>query len=67
MEGTLGFWHNMYTGSKGRLRWGIQYSYLTKVGWSGNAFNTTTGVAGVSQRPKAVDNMVWTSFRYYLP
>jgi hypothetical protein len=67
MEGTLGFWHNMYTGSKGRLRWGIQYSYLTKVGWSGNAFNSTTGAFGVSQRPKAVDNMVWTSFRYYLP
>ena len=67
IEGTLGFWHNMYQGSKGRLRWGIQYSYLTKVGWSGNAFNITTGVAGVSQRPKAVDNMVWTSFRYYLP
>ena len=67
IEGTLGFWHNMYQGSKGRLRWGIQYSYLTKVGWSGNAFNITTGVAGVSQRPKAVDNMVWTAFRYYLP
>jgi len=67
IEGTLGFWHNMYQGSKGRLRWGIQYSYLTKVGWSGNAFNITTGVAGVGQRPKAVDNMVWTAFRYYLP
>ena len=67
IEGTLGFWHNMYTGSKGRLRWGIQYSYLTKVGWSGNAFNVSTGATGVSQRPKAVDNMVWTAFRYYLP
>jgi len=68
IEGTLGFWHNMYTGPKGRLRWGIQYSYLTKIGWSGDA---TTGIAPpatiVSQRPKAVDNMVWTSFRYYLP
>jgi hypothetical protein len=68
IEGTLGFWHNVYTGSKGRLRWGITYSYLTKIGWSGDA---TTGIAPptptVSQRPKAVDNMVWTSFRYYLP
>jgi len=68
IEGTLGFWHNMYSGSKGRLRWGIQYSYLTKVGWSGNA---TTGIAippvVISQRPKAVENMVLTSFRYYLP
>jgi hypothetical protein len=67
IEGTLGFWHNMYQGSKGRLRWGIQYSYLTKIGWSGDNLSTTTGAVGPSQRPKAVDNMVWTSFRYYLP
>jgi hypothetical protein len=56
-EGTLGFWHKMYQGPKGGLRWGIQYSYVTKSGWSGAA----------SISPKAVDNMVWTSFRYYLP
>jgi hypothetical protein len=67
IEGTLGFWHNMYQGSKGRLRWGMQYSYVTKIGWSADDFNITTGVAGVSVRPKAVDNMVFTSFRYYLP
>jgi len=30
-------------------------------------FNFTTGVAGPSISPKAVDNMVFTSFRYYLP
>src|SRR5581483_1374830 len=63
MEGTLGFWHRLTQGPKGGLRWGIQYSYFTKVGWSGNnAGATVTGIA-----PKAVDNMVWTSFRYYLP
>jgi hypothetical protein len=67
IEGTVGFWHNMYQGSKGRLRWGIQYSYLTKIGWSGNDTSATTGLPGVSQRPKAVENMVLTSFRYYLP
>jgi hypothetical protein len=67
IEGTLGFWHNMYSGPKGRLRWGITYSYLTKIGWSGDDLSTTTGAVGVSQRPKAVDNMIWTSFRYYLP
>jgi hypothetical protein len=67
IEGTLGFWHNIYQGSKGRLRWGIQYSYLTKIGWSGDDSSATTGIAGVSQRPKAIDNMVFTSFRYYLP
>jgi hypothetical protein len=68
LEGTVGFWHKMYNGPKGRLQWGVTYSYLTKYAWSGNA---TTNIAPppvvISQRPKAVDNMVWTSFRYYLP
>jgi hypothetical protein len=56
-EGTLGFWHKFYQGPKGRVQWGIQYSYVTKSGWS--------GASGI--QPKAVDNMVWTSFRYYIP
>ncbi len=56
-EGTFGFWHKIYQGPKGGVRWGLQYSYITKGGWSGAASNS----------PKAVDNMVFTSFRYYLP
>jgi hypothetical protein len=68
VEGTLGFWNKLYNGPKGRLQWGIQYSYLQKVAWSGDA---TTGIVPPatinSQRPKAIDNMVLTSFRYYLP
>jgi hypothetical protein len=69
VEGTVGFWHKMYNGPKGRLQWGVTYSYVTKYGWSGNAFtNAPAGaVPGPSLRPHAVDNMVWTSFRYYLP
>ncbi len=66
VEGTLGFWHKFYNGPKGRVQWGVQYSYLTKVGWSGNN-NSGNAAAGPSLRPKAVDNMVFTSFRYYLP
>jgi hypothetical protein len=56
MEGTIGFWDKLAQGPKGGLRWGLQYSYFTKSGWSGG---------GIS--PKAVNNMIWTSFRYYLP
>jgi hypothetical protein len=68
IEGTLGFWHKFYQGPKGRVQWGITYSYFTKVGWSGDNFNSATGaITGPNVRPKAVDNMVWTSFRYYLP
>ena len=62
-EGTIGFWHKVYTGPKGGVRWGIQYSYITKTGWSGN--NGVATAVGVS--PKAVDNMLFTSFRYYIP
>ncbi len=70
MEGTIGFWYKFYQGSKGRVQWGVQYSYLTKVGWSGSNNNSTTGTPPVllpAVAPKAVDNMVFTSFRYYLP
>ena len=62
-EGTVGFWHKIYNGPKGGLRWGLQYSYFTKNSWSGN--NNTPTAPGVNA--KAVDNMVWTSFRYYIP
>ena len=64
-EGTVGFWHKPYQGPKGGLRWGIQYSYLVRSGWSGSGGTLPAGTPGIS--PKAVDNMVFTSFRYYLP
>jgi hypothetical protein len=63
-EGTLGFWYRFYQGSKGRFQFGVQYSYLSKVGWSGTG-GVPTGGSAIS--PKGIDNMVWTSFRYYLP
>jgi hypothetical protein len=63
MEGTLGFWHRFYQGPKGGLRWGLQYSYLVKDGYSGN--NNVATSPGVG--PKAIDNMLWTSLRYYIP
>ena len=62
-EGTIGFWHKIYQGDKGGFRWGIQYSYFAKNGWSGN--NNVGGAAGFA--PKAIDNMIWTSVRYYIP
>lgn len=64
IEGTLGFWHKLYQGPKGGFRWGMTYSYLTRTGWSGSG-GLAAGSAGIE--PKAVNNMVFTSFRYYLP
>jgi len=57
IEGTFGFWYRFYKGPKGTVQWGPQYSYLTR--------NTWTDKAGLS--PNATENMVLTSFRYYLP
>ena len=62
IEGTLGFWYRVYSGEKGRIQWGAQYSYLTRNTWSGSS-----GTAGVSSTPHGIDNLVFTSFRYYLP
>jgi hypothetical protein len=62
MEGTAGFWYRLYTGPKGRFQYGGQYSYVTRDTWSGTGFTPGTGVS-----PSGMDNMVFTSFRYYLP
>ena len=34
-EGTIGYWYNIYAGAKGRLRQGLQYSYIERDLWSG--------------------------------
>ncbi len=56
-EGTLGYWYDFYKGPHGRFRQGIQYSYSDRLVWA-----TLSGYA-----PKGIDNMVWTSVRYYIP
>jgi hypothetical protein len=62
-EATFGFWNKIYQGEKGRIQWGLQYSYFSRYSWSGsNGITSAT-----SFTPHAVDNMIWTSFRYYLP
>jgi hypothetical protein len=64
-EFTGGYWYDIYKGDRGRLRQSIQYGYAVREGWSG------TGTAGALSTPlngaKGIDNMFWTSFRYYLP
>ncbi len=62
-EATLGFWNKIYQGEKGRVQWGLQYSYIYRNTWSGS--DGLTGTTSVS--PHAVNNMFFTSFRYYLP
>ncbi|MFY9853901.1 MAG: hypothetical protein WAK26_08510 [Terracidiphilus sp.] len=56
-EATGGYWYDIYKGDRGRLRQGVQYGYAVREGWS--------GLNGIGA--KGIDNMLFTSFRYYLP
>ncbi len=64
-EGTLGFWYKFYNGPKGRLQMGLQYSYVTKTAWTG--YGAVHPIPAGPANPTAIDNMFFTSFRYYLP
>jgi hypothetical protein len=68
-EGTLGYWFRFYKGARGTLQQGIQYSYVVRHTWQGVglAANPVTGAPAIPGSPKAIDNMWFTSFRYYLP
>jgi hypothetical protein len=61
-EFTAGYWYDLSRSEKGRLRYGLQYSRFERDLWSGNG-----GTTNPSNSAKGVDNMFWTSFRYYLP
>lgn len=52
-----GFWHRFYKGPGGTAQFGISYSYTYRGTW--------TGANGL--QPKGIENMIMTSFRYYLP
>jgi hypothetical protein len=62
-EGTVGYWFRFYRGNKGTLQQGLQYSYAERHTWLGIG----DPLSGLGGSPKAIDNMVFTSFRYYLP
>ena len=62
IQGTLGFWYRFYQGAMGRVQTGLQYSYLNRDTWSGAG-----ATADTLATPHAVENLVMTSFRYYLP
>ncbi len=61
-EFTAGDWYYFYKGPKGGLRFGLQYSRFERDLWSGAGGTTNPGGGA-----RGIDNMFWTSFRYYLP
>jgi hypothetical protein len=62
-EATIGYWYDIYRGDRGRLRQGLQYGYTIRDAWSGAP--PVAGAPGIGT--KGLDNMFWTTFRYYLP
>ena len=61
-EFTAGYWFYIHNGPKGALKQGIQYSNIRRDLWSGAGGTLNPGGGAHGN-----DNMVFTSFRYYLP
>jgi len=59
-----GLWYRFYKGPKGTMQWGLSYSYVYRKTYAG-----LNGAALTSPQlaPKGIENIVMTSFRYYLP
>jgi hypothetical protein len=55
-ETSVGFWYRFYKGDRGTMQFGSQYARVIRNAWSGGGFN-----------PQGNDNMLFTSFRYYIP
>jgi TolA-binding protein len=62
-ELTAGYWYDFYRGDYGRVRLGMQYAYALRQSWTGAPVSGSPNGVGT----KGIDNMFWTSFRYYLP
>jgi hypothetical protein len=67
VEGTLGFWIKPYNGTRGRIQFGPQYSYISRDAWTGTFAPATMTSPALFVAPHAIDNVLYTSFRYYLP
>jgi hypothetical protein len=68
IEGTLGFWYRFYKGSRGTVQYGMQYSNFVLNTWQGVKSGTINGIAVTTNgAPHSDNNMIFTSFRYYLP
>lgn len=67
-EGLAGFTYRITNNPKyGRLQYQMNYQYITRIAWTGLTSGTYGTPSAVFGSPKAVDNMIFTSFRYYIP
>ena len=67
-EGMAGFTYRIASSPKyGRLQYQMNYQYMTRIAWTALTSGTYGTSNAVFGNPKAVDNMIFTSFRYYIP
>lgn len=68
IEGTAGLWYSFYHGPKGTVKLGLQFSHEAYNTWAGvGTTGVCTSTANPSCGPSTDENMVFTSFRYYIP
>ena len=67
-EGMAGWTYRIYNSPKyGRLQYQVNYQYITRSAWTALTGGTYGAANATFGSPKAVDNMVFTSMRYYIP
>jgi len=67
-QGTIGYTYRLInTPRYGRLQYQFVYSYLTRSSWEGLTGGTLGSPTQTFGTPKANNNMVWGSMRYYIP
>jgi hypothetical protein len=63
-------WYRLYKGKAGTVQFGASYAYVWREAWSGRgpnaAGNPVVGITGLVN-PKTINQIVMTSFRYYIP
>jgi hypothetical protein len=68
IEGTAGVWYSFYSGPKGTVKFGLQFSHEAYNTWAGvGPSGVCASVTHPSCGPSTDENMVFTSFRYYIP
>jgi hypothetical protein len=59
-EVTPQLWYRIFKGKEGTLQYGIEYSYVHRRVWEGV-------VAAGARQPNSINNIIMSSFRYYIP
>jgi hypothetical protein len=67
-EGMAGWTYRIYNSPKyGRLQYQVNWQYITRSAWTALTGGTYGAANATFGSPKAVDNMVFTGMRYYIP